>query len=80
MATINKQSRAWGARVRRNGTSLTKTFFKKTAATHWAMEMERSIYCFGTLVWITASNLALAPGPRAKNAMIERCNYSMTGK
>ena len=43
MAAIEKRSGNWGAKVRKSGRSLSKTFTKKSDAISWAVEAERSI-------------------------------------
>ena len=43
MATTDKHYGAWRARVRKNSTSRTKTFKKKSDAALWAVETERAI-------------------------------------
>jgi len=43
MATIEKRIGRWRAKVRKSGSSLSKTFLKKSDALQWAAETERSI-------------------------------------
>ncbi|PPR28145.1 MAG: hypothetical protein CFH38_00154, partial [Alphaproteobacteria bacterium MarineAlpha10_Bin1] len=43
MAAIEKRSGSWRAKVRKSGSSLSKTFTKKSDAVMWAAETERAI-------------------------------------
>ena len=66
MATIDMQSGAWRARVRRNGIPRTKTFTNKIDSAHWALETERSI-ALGLPKTMTAQ-----PWATFLNAMLKR--------